>query len=104
LPVFITKKDIYGWIKSRRKTIELRRGKPRKGEKIAFLSGKNEMLKGRIIRKEEGRLEEVLNATNYKKIIPIANSLDEAKSFIKQIYPTTEGTFTTYEFEIDRNQ
>ena len=40
----------------------------------------------------------------FKKIVPNAGSLDEAKAFIKQIYPQTEGTFTTYEFELDTNQ
>jgi len=101
-PTFLTKKEIYEWIRTRRKTIELRRGKSQNGEKIAFLNGRNASVKGRILRKQEGRLEDVLNAATYKKIIPTANSLDEAKAFIKQIYPQTDGTFTTYEFELDQ--
>ena len=100
-PAFLTKKEVYEWIRTRRKTIELRRGKSQNGEKIAFLNGRNESVKGRILRRQEGRLEEVLNAVTFKKIIPTASSLDEAKAFIKQIYPQTDGTFTTYEFELD---
>jgi len=101
-PTFLTKKEIYEWIRTRRKTIELRRGKSQNGEKIAFLNGRKESVKGKILRKQEGTFEEVLNATTYRKIIPTANSLDEAKAFIKQIYPQTDGTFTTYEFELDQ--
>ena len=100
-PAFLTKKEVYEWIRTRKKTVELRRGKSQSGEKIAFLNGRNECVKGRILRKQEGALEDVLNAATYKKIIPTANNLDEAKSFIKKIYPTAEGTFTTYEFELD---
>ena len=100
-PAFLTKKEVYEWIRTRKKTVELRRGKSQSGEKIAFLNGRNESVRGRILRKQEGTLEDVLNAGTYKKIIPTAKSLDEAKAFIKQIYPSTEGTFTTHEFELE---
>jgi ASC-1-like (ASCH) protein len=100
-PTFLINKEVYEWIRTKQKTIELRRGKPQNGDKIAFLSGRNESVNGKILRKHEGKLEEVLNAATYKKIIPTANSLAEAKDFIKQIYPQTHGTFTTYEFELD---
>ena len=95
------KKEVYEWIRTRKKTIELRRGTPQNGEKIAFLNGRNESVKGRILRKQEGTLEDVLNPATFKKIIPTANSLNEAKAFIRQIYPQTDGPFTTYEFELD---
>ncbi len=103
-PAFLTKKEVYEWIRTRRKTIELRRGKSQNGEKISFLNGRNESVKGRILRRQEGRLEDVLNAATYKKIIPTANNLDEAKAFVKQIYPSLEGTFATYEFELDQKE
>ena len=103
-PAFLTKKEVYEWIRSRRKTIELRRGTPQNGEKIAFLNGRNESVRGIILRRHEGTLEDVLNAATFKKIIPTANSLDEAKAFIKQIYASTEGTFTTYEFELEKKE
>ena len=79
----------------------MRRGNPRGGGKIVFLNGRNESAKGRIIRVREGKLEEVLNVGNYKKIIPTAENLGEALAFVKKIYPSTEGTFTTYEFELE---
>ena len=103
-PAFLTKKEVYEWIRTRKKTIELRRGKPQNGERIAFLNGRNESVKGRILRKQEGTFEDVLNAATYKKIIPPANNLDEARAFVKQIYPQTGGVFTTYEFELDQKK
>ena len=102
MPTFLTKKEVYEWIRTKKKTIELRRGKSQNGENITFLNGRNESVKGRILRKQEGTLEDVLNAATYKKIIPTANNLNEAKAFIKQIYPQTDGTFTAYEFELDQ--
>ena len=101
-PAFLTKREVYEWIRTKKKTIELRRGTPQNGEKIAFLNGRNESVKGRILRKQEGSLEDVLNAATFKKIIPTANTLEEAKAFIRQIYPQTGGTFTAYEFELDQ--
>ncbi|HEX9262690.1 MAG TPA: ASCH domain-containing protein [Candidatus Bathyarchaeia archaeon] len=84
-----------------KKTIELRRGNPRSGEKIIFLNGRNKSAKVRILCFREGKLEEVLNAGNYTKIIPTAENLGEALAFVKKIYPSTEGTFTTYEFKLE---
>lgn len=84
--------------------MELRRGKAQNGDNIAFLNGRNESVKGRILRKQEGTLEDVLNTATYQKIIPTAKNLNEAMAFVKQIYPSTEGTFTTYEFEINQQE
>ena len=92
---------MYEWIKSGRKTIELRRGRPRDGDDITFLGGRGERLKGCILRKSEGKLDDVLNSFTYNKIVPTAKSLDEALKFIMTIYPFTEGIFTTYEFQLD---
>lgn len=101
MPTFFIKKEVYEWIKLTKKTVELRKGKPRNGEKIAFLSGRNKMIRGRILRKREGKLEELLNIQTYKKIVPCAKNLEEAKAFIKKIYPSTEDLFTAYEFEVE---
>lgn len=101
-PAFLTKKEVYEWIKTRRKTIELRRGKPQNGDNITFLNGRNESVRGRILRKQAGTLFDVLNLVTYKKIIPTAETLDDAMAFVKQIYPSTEGMFTTYEFDLEQ--
>ena len=38
----------------------------------------------KIIKKEEGTLTEVLGQDNYRKIVPIANSLEEAIDYLIQ--------------------
>jgi len=101
MPAFLTKKQVFEWIKTGEKTIELRRGKSQNGDSIAFLNGQKQFVKGRILRKREGKLEDVLNTATYRKIIPTAKSLDEALAFVKQLYPSTDGTFTAYEFQLD---
>ena len=104
MPAFRTKKEVHEWIRSGRKTIELRRGKAQNGENITFLNGRNQMVKGRILKKREGNIGDVLNAATYKRIVPTARNLGEAMEFIKHIYSTLEGTFTTYEFEIEKDK
>ena len=104
VPAFLTKKQVYDWVKTGEKTIELRKGKPQNGDHIAFLNGQRQCVKGRILRKREGKLDEVLNAATYRKIIPTAKTLNEAVEFIRQIYQSTEGTFTAYEFKLNQEQ
>jgi len=101
LPTFRTKKLVCEWIRSGEKTIELRRGRSIDGDTITFLSGRGERMKGRILGKHEGKLEDVLTTVTYSKIVPTAKSFDEALAFIKRIYPLTESIFTIYEFQLD---
>ena len=100
VPAFRTKKQVYDWVKTGEKTIELRKGKTQNGSCIAFLNGRKQCVKGRILRKREGKLDEVLNEATYRKIIPTAKTLDEAVAFIKQLYQSTDGIFTAYEFQL----
>ena len=104
MPAFLTKKQVYDWVKTGEKTIELRKGKPQNGDHIAFLNGQRQCVKGRMLRKREGKLDEILNATTYRKIVPIAKTLDEAVEFVKQLYQSTDGTFTAYEFQLNPEQ
>ena len=85
--------------KNGQKTIELRKGKAKQGKEAVFLCGRK-ILRGRIIKKEEGTLTEVLRQDNYEKIIPIANSLEEAIDYLERLYGTTEGIFTAYFFDL----
>lgn len=102
MPTFLTKKQVYDWIKRGDKTIDLRRGKQSKGDTIVFLSGHRQFVEGRIVKKQEGTLQELLNEDTYKKIVPIAKNLDEALVFIKEIYPLTDDLFTAYEFQLNK--
>lgn len=101
MPSFSVRGQIYEWIKAGEKTIEIRKGKQRKGETIIFLSGRKPFLKGAVSKKKEGKLEEVLTARTYKKIVPKAETLDDAFAFVRDIYPQAEGVFTTYEFKLE---
>jgi len=101
MPVFRTKKQVYQWIKRGEKTIELRSGKSLNGDNITFLSGRGQTIKARILRRQEGKLEDLLNAATFRKIVPSAKSLDEALTFVREIYPLADGMFTTYEFQLD---
>jgi ASC-1-like (ASCH) protein len=102
VPSFSVRTQVYEWIKAGEKTIEIRKGKQRKGEIITFLSGRNQSMKGTILQKCEGKLEDVLNVDTYKKIVPRASNVDDALTFVKDIYPITDGPFTTYEFRLNK--
>jgi ASC-1-like (ASCH) protein len=95
------KRETYEWITAGRKTIELRKGKAKKGEKATFLSGRKQMAKGRITRKQEGSLPDLLTLANYQNVVPSARTLGEAMEYIRRMYNSTEGTFTAYDFEIE---
>ena len=102
MPSFLTKKQVYDWMLTGEKTIELRKGNLQRGDCISFLSGQRKCLKGRILRKREGKLEDVLNIATYEKIIPTAKTLDDAVEFIRQLYQSTDGMFTIYEFQLNQ--
>jgi len=59
------------------------------------------VLRRKIIKRKEGSLTDVLREDNYKKIIPSANTLEEATSYIKKLYKAIEGKFTAYCFGLE---
>jgi len=95
----MVKKEVFEWIKTGKKTIELRKGKVRAGDQAVFQCGRN-ILRGKIIRKDQGNLSALLQNFNFKEIIPTANNLEEAKAYIKKLYGTTYGIFTAYQFTL----
>ena len=101
MPLFMVKKEVFEWIKTGQKTIELRKGKAKSGDHAVFQCGQN-ILRGKIIRKDEGSLLTLLHTMNFKEIIPTTNSVEEAKAYIKKLYGTTDGTFTAYQFTLSR--
>lgn len=97
----MVKKEVFEWIKTGQKTIELRKGKAKVGDHAVFQCGRN-ILRGKIVRRDEGKLQVLLQSLNFKQIIPTANSAEEAKAYIKKLYGTTDGTFTAYQFALSR--
>ncbi|MDH5389864.1 MAG: hypothetical protein OEX10_01760 [Candidatus Bathyarchaeota archaeon] len=66
MPLFMLKKEVFEWIRTRQKNIELRRGKAKKGDVAVFQCGRN-ILRRKIIKREESNLTDVLRQDNYKK-------------------------------------
>jgi len=97
----MVKKEVFEWIKTGKKMIELRKGKAKSGDEAVFQCGRN-ILRGKIISKDEGNLLTLLQNLNFKEIIPIANSAEEAIAYIKKLYGTINGTFTAYRFALSR--
>jgi len=101
VPLFLVKKEVFEWVKTGKKTIELRKGKAKSGDQAVFQCSRN-LLRGKIVRRDEGNLQTLLQSLNSKQIIPTANSAEEAKAYIKKLYGTTDGTFTAYQFALSR--
>jgi len=59
----MVKKEVFEWIINKQKSIELRRGKAKKGDVAVFQCGRN-ILRRKIIKKEEGKLTDVLREKN----------------------------------------
>jgi len=95
----MVKKEVFAWIQTGKKTIELRKGKAKSGDQAVFQCGRN-ILRAKIIRKDEGNLPTLLQSLNFKEIIPTANSIEEATAYIKKLYGTADGTFAAYQFSL----
>ena len=102
LPLFMVRKQVFVWIMTGRKTIAVRRGKALNGNDAIFQCGRN-ILRGTIIKKEEGSLTDILRQDTYKNIIPIARTLEEAIIYLKGRFGIDEGTFTAYNFGLSQN-
>jgi len=73
--------------------------KAKKGDVTVFQCGRN-ILRRKIVKREEGNLTDVLRKDTYKNIIPSANTQEEAINYIKKLYGTTEGIFSVYFFDL----
>ena len=101
MPLFRTKKEPFEWISSGKKTIDVRKGNPRRGEIAVYLSGRN-ILKKKISRTETGKLREVVHLNNFKQIIPSAETIDDAIIYLLKLYDSFEDVFTAYYIEAAR--
>jgi len=101
-PLFQTKKEVYAWLREGRKTIDVLKGKARRGD-IAVFQSIAMHLRLPIAKKETGTLTEVIRADNYRQIIPPANSVEEALSYLLGLYTAHNGTFTAYYLAKSKN-
>jgi ASC-1-like (ASCH) protein len=95
MPLFPAKKEVYEWISKGEKTIDVRKGKPRRGDIAVFQSGAH-YLRLPIVKKETGKLAEIIRPDNYKLIIPTAQNLDAAVDYLRSLYGADGGVFTAY--------
>ena len=95
LPLLRIKKEVFIWIKEGRKTIDVRKGKPYRGDVAYFFSGPYQ-LQLRIIKKETGRLTDLVHLDNFKRVIPCAETPIEAIKYLRRLYGDYEGVFTAY--------
>ena len=98
MPLFMVKKEKFEWIRSGRKTVELRKGKAMSGDEAVFKCGRNNELRGKITRKYEDTLPKLLQIIDFKEINPTAKSVEDVIDSIKKLYGTTDGTFAAYRF------
>ena len=80
---------------SGKKTIDVRKGNPFRGEFAVYLSGRN-VLRMKITKREAGRLEEVVRWDNYRLVIPSALILDDALAYLRGLYHGYDGVFSAY--------
>ena len=95
MPVFRAKKEVFEWLKTGEKTIDVRKGKPSRGDVAVYLSGRK-VLRMKITSREMGMLEEVVRSDNYRLVIPSAVTVEDAVAYLRQLYNGYDGVFTAY--------
>ncbi len=95
LPLLYVRKEVFSWLKQGKKTIDIRKGKPLRGENIVFQSGPY-TLRAKIVKRESGLLDEILRLDNYMQVIPSAVGLCNAVDYLRFIYGVCDGVFTAY--------
>ena len=98
LPWFLAKKEVFQWLLSGQKTIDVRKGNPKPGEIAVFQSGPH-ALRLKVVKTEMGLLSEVLRLDNFRQVIPSALALEDAVSYLRGIYGVCDGVFTAYYVE-----
>ncbi len=98
MPLLYARKEVFQWLKSGQKTIDVRKGPPLNGCDAVFQCGRF-VLRLRIVGKESGWLGDVVRLDNYKRVIPSAGSLEEAIAYFYGLYGDCEGVFTAYHVE-----
>ena len=95
----MAKKEVFAWLKAGIKTIDVRQGDARDGDTAFFQCGIN-CLEVQIVKRETGKLNEVITQDNYKQVIPTAKNVEDALGYLRKIYTLDDnGVFTAYYLE-----
>ncbi len=101
MPLLRTKKEVFKWLNEGKKTIDIRKGKPHRGEIAVFEAGPH-VLRLKIAKRELGRLTDLVRSDNYKEVIPSAETLENAIDYLRRLYDDYDGVFTAYYVEPQR--
>ena len=101
MPLFMVKKKSFDQYESRRRDVELRNVQPqwknsRIGDEAVLQSGRERILRKRIVKIHRGSLARILKDINYKRIFPHAKTIFEASRMAREIYPEDK-EFMAYE-------
>ncbi|MBL7160213.1 MAG: hypothetical protein ISS95_01500 [Candidatus Aenigmarchaeota archaeon] len=94
MPLFRVYKDIFLDIKNGSKTIEVRNRLIR-GDKAVFLCGR-EVIRKDIKKVVQFNINDEFMKTNWKKIIPRAENIKEAKQKLLSIFPNNNEFYAYY--------
>jgi len=95
LPLLRTKKEVFEWLKQGKKTIDIRKGNPYRGEIAVFAAGPH-VLRLKIAKRESGRLTDLVRLDNFRQVIPSAVVLGDAVDYLRRLYGDYDGVFTAY--------
>jgi ASC-1-like (ASCH) protein len=95
LLTLLAKKEVLEWLKSGQKTIDVRKGSPKQGDRVQFISGPYR-LEMRVVGCESGRLSELIRVDNFRLVVPSAGSVEEAWAYLGRFYEDYDGVFTAY--------
>ncbi len=94
--MLLAKKEVMQWLKEGKKTIDVRKGSCRSTDStVVFMSGPHKIT-ATITKTVTGKLGEVITETNYRQVIPTAQTLQDAYSYLNEIYGDYDGTYTAY--------
>ncbi len=95
LPLLWTRKQAFEWLEQGKKTIDIRKGKPHRGEVAVFESGPK-ILRLKITKRESGKLRDIVRQDNFSQIIPSATKLEDAVNYVHSLYGCDDDVFTAY--------
>ena len=98
MPLLFAHKDVFDWLRQGKKTIDVRKGKGRKGDEAIFQCG-SKILRLRILKRESGQLREIVRLDNFRQVIPSATNLEDAINYFSLIYRDCADIFTAYYLE-----
>jgi ASC-1-like (ASCH) protein len=98
LLTLLAKKEVLEWLKSGQKTIDVRKGSPKQGDRVLFVSGPHK-LEMKIVGCQSGRFSELIRADNFRLVVPSAESVEAAWAYLGRFYGDYDGVFTAYSVE-----